>query len=160
MYSKVNFQQDMGDFEPGEMSRIPLDNVILMLRGMLADEPVTEVLLDALEPPNISTIDRSFASLHRNHFISSPDDKCEITMLGAFVSALGIDLALGSLIGLGIQLGVAAEAVQLSAVLTFPKTPWIMSNPLVHEPQEYNGAFHLSWCGQHGCTLLSNVFSL
>ena len=139
MYTRDAFNNHMEDFEPGEMLRIPLDSVILMLKVMLAEGEVTKVLLDCLEPPNIATIDRSFESLYRSHFISTPDDSCEITTLGNFVSALGIDLMLGSLIGLGIQFGVAAEAIQMAAILSFPKTPWIMSNPLIHETKDYNG---------------------
>lgn len=139
IYSRSNFERDMDEFEPGEMARIPLDSVILMLKQMLADEKVTEVLQDCLEPPNLSTIDRSFESLYRSHFITAPEDECEITTLGSFVSALGIDLALGSLVGLGIQFGLAAETIQMAGVLSFPKTPWIMSNPLIHDPKDYNG---------------------
>lgn len=133
----------MDAFEPGEMLRIPLDSVILMLKGMLTDEQVTAVLLDCLEPPNIATIGRSFESLYKSNFISTPDDDCDITTLGTFVSNLGIDLALGSLIGLGIQFGAAAEAIQMAAILSFPKTPWVMSNPLVHDPKSFNGKFIL-----------------
>lgn len=118
----------MDAFEPGEMLRIPLDSVILMLKEMLTDDAITEILQSCLEPPNLSTIERSFESLHSSHFITTPDDSCEITTLGAFVSALGIDLALGSLIGLGIQMGVGAEAIQIAAILSFPKTPWIISS--------------------------------
>lgn len=129
----------MQEFEPGEISRIPLDNVILMLKDMLVGDNVSEVLLDTLEPPNTSTIDRSFQSLFQSHFITAPSDECEITTLGNFVSSLGIDLALGSLIGLGIQFGVGPEAVNMAGVLSFPKTPWIMSNPLIHEHNDYNG---------------------
>lgn len=129
----------MDEFEPGEISRIPLDNVILMLKGMLVDDNVTDVLLNTLEPPNVSTIDRSFQSLFQSHFITAPSDECQITTLGNFVSSLGIDLALGSLIGLGIQFGVGPEAVMMAGVLSFPKSPWIMSSPLIHEPKEYNG---------------------
>jgi HrpA-like RNA helicase len=136
----------MMQFEPGEIARIPLDNVILMLKEMVSDDRVTDILLECLEPPNVSTIDRSFKSLHQAHFITSPDDDCEITKLGTFVSALGIDLALGSLIGLGIQMGVGAEAVQLAGVLSFPKTPWVITNPLIHDPSEYNGTWTLSVC--------------
>lgn len=131
----------MEPFEPGEMLRIPLDSVILMLRGILTDEAVTNVLQDCLEPPSIKTIDRSFQSLHKNHFITTPDDFCEITTLGRFVSELGIDLALGSLIGLGVQFGVAAEAIQMAGILSFPQAPWIMSNPLVHEAKSFNGTY-------------------
>jgi len=48
---------------------------------------------------------------------------------GKFVSQVGIDLSVGSLIGLGIQFGVASEAIQLAGVLTSKQSPWIRSNP-------------------------------
>jgi len=125
---------------PSEISRIPLDNIILMLKCMLKDnDNVTKVLLNTLEPPNLSTIGKSFQSLFRSHFITEPDEDCDITTLGNFVSALGIDLALGSLVGLGIQFGVGSEAIQMAGVLSFPKTPWIMSNPLIHGAKKFNG---------------------
>lgn len=98
------------------------------MKDMLSEEQVRDVLLTCLEPPDISSIDRSFESLYKSHFISSPDDSCQLTNLGSFVSSLGIDLALGSLIGLGIQMGVGAEAVQMAAILSFPKSPWVMSS--------------------------------
>jgi len=128
IYSRETYENYMDAFEPGEMLRIPLDSVILMLKEMLPEDAVTEILQTCLEPPNLSTIERSFTSLFSSHFITSPDDSCSITTLGAFVSALGIDLALGFLIGLGIQMGVGAEAIQIAAVLSFPKTPWIVSS--------------------------------
>lgn len=103
------------------MVRIPLDSVILMLKEMMKEDVVTDVLRDCLEPPNLATIGRSFDSLFESHFITSPDDDGQITNLGSFVSALGIDLSLGSLIGLGIQFGVAAEAIQMASILSFPK---------------------------------------
>ena len=99
-----------------------------MLKEMLPEDRVGEVLCTCLEPPDLSTIDRSFQSLHKSHFITSPDDSCDVTNLGSFVSSLGIDLALGSLIGLGVQMGVGAEAVQMAAILSFPKSPWVMSS--------------------------------
>lgn len=92
MYTRETHDKHMEAFEPGEMLRTPLDSVILMLKEMLSDEDVTAVLLDCLEPPDIATIDRSFQSLFSSHFIDTPDDSCEITTLGKFVSALGIDL--------------------------------------------------------------------
>jgi len=113
---------------------------------MLSDDKVTDVLLNTLEPPNIGTIDRSFQSLFRSRFISAPQDNCEITKLGNFVSCMGIDLALGSVVGLGIQFGVGPEAIQMAGVLSFPKTPWIMSNPLIHGTKEYNGTSICLYC--------------
>jgi len=138
LYARNTFEHYMDSFEPGEMSRIPLDSVILNLADMLKEE-VIPILLDCLEPPNISNIDRSFQSLYDSNFITSPDDGGEITKLGSLVVGLGIDLTLGSLVGLGIQFGVAAEAVQIAGILSFPKTPWVMTNPVFHDPETFNG---------------------
>ena len=186
LYTRDIFNLDMDEFEPGEMLRVPLDSVILMLKQILHGEAVTDALLDCLEPPNLSTIERSFAGLHRSHFITSPDENCEITTLGKFVSALGIDLMLGSLIGLGIQFGVGAEAIDLAAVLSFPKTPWIISSKfalsllfpslkfalcltgicfppfilldaLIHEPSEFNE--QMAKCYVSRCHFDANLYS-
>jgi HrpA-like RNA helicase len=97
-----------------------------------------------LEPPETKTIQKSYESLHKSYFITNPTDQSEITNLGSFVVTLGVDLLFGSLIGLGIQFGVGVEAIQLAAVLSFPNTPWIMSNPLIHSPQSYNGNYPFS----------------
>lgn len=141
MYTRETYEAHMELFEPGEMLRIPLDSVILMLKMLLTGENVTGVLMNCLEPPDMRNISRSFASLHQSHFITCPDEECEITTLGSFVSSLGIDLTLGSLIGLGIQFGVGSEAIQLASILSFPKTPWVMSSPLIHAPRNYNGKY-------------------
>jgi ATP-dependent RNA helicase DHX57 len=139
IYTRETLQSHMAEFEPGEMLRIPLDSVILMLKQIITDEAVTDSLLNCLEPPELSTIGRSFESLYQSHFITSPDDDCDITTLGTFVSSLGIDLTLGSLIGLGIQFGVGAEAIEMAAILSFPKSPWVISNALIHEAKSFNG---------------------
>jgi HrpA-like RNA helicase len=123
------------------MVRVPLDSVILSLREMLNEE-VTPILLQCLEPPDISNIERSFESLYKSTFISSPDDSGEITTLGSLVVSLGIDLTLGSLVGLGIQFGVAPEAIELAAILSFPQSPWSIPNPLYQEPEQYNGEIY------------------
>jgi len=137
LYSRNTYECYMDPFEAGEMLRIPLDSVILSLRDML-NEAVTPVLLDCLEPPNISNIRRSFDSLYASKFISSPSDEGAITTLGSLVVRLGIDLSLGALVGLSIELGLCAEGIQLAAILSFPKTPWAISNPIYHETEQYN----------------------
>ncbi|KAL9189818.1 hypothetical protein ACHAXT_009493 [Thalassiosira profunda] len=67
LYSRNAFYSYMCPFDQGEMARVPLDSTILSLRDMLNEE-VTPILLECLEPPNISTIDRSFQSLHASNF--------------------------------------------------------------------------------------------
>jgi len=157
IYARQSYELHMEPFEPGEILRIPLDSVILMLKEILPEEQISEVLLTCLEPPDISAIGRSFESLHKSHFISAADDSCELTKLGAFVSSLGIDLALGSLIGLGIQMGLGAEAIQMAAILSFPKSPWVMSNPLVHPTASFNKNTCRSYVSR--CHFDANLFS-
>jgi HrpA-like RNA helicase len=137
LYTKHAFKEYLQEFEPGEMVRIPLDNVILMLKTILHEE-VKDLFRDCLEPPPLDTIDRSFQSLYRWNFITGPDDGADITSLGTFVSSLGIDLSLGSFIGLGIQFGVAAEAIEMAAIMSLPKSPFQMSNPMWMTPAEFN----------------------
>jgi HrpA-like RNA helicase len=61
LYSRECYHHHMLPFEPGELCRIPLDSVILTLKDMMGNEElVTNVLQDCIEPPNLSTIDRSF----------------------------------------------------------------------------------------------------
>jgi hypothetical protein len=138
MYTKENYRDHMLDFEAGEILRTPLDSVILMLKEMLGDENATDVLSSCIEPPDTTAIEASYKSLFELHFITEPSDKGAISELGLFACALGVDLALCSLLGLAIQFGVGAEAVQMVAVLSFPKTPWVMSNPLIHGPSSFN----------------------
>ena len=137
LYSRNALHRYMQPFESGELVRSPLDNTILSLRDML-DEEVTPILLECLEPPDISNIERSFKSLHSSNFISDPSDLGDITSLGSLVVALGVDLTLGAFVGLGIQFGVAAEAIEMAAILSFPKTPWAISSPMYHDAVTYN----------------------
>lgn len=137
LYSRNAFKTYMQPFDQGELVRSPLDNTILSLRDML-DESVTPILLECLEPPDISTIERSFQSLHASNFISEATDDGLITSLGSLVVALGIDLTLGAFVGLGIQFGVAAEAIQIAAILSFPKPPWAISSPIYHDTLTFN----------------------
>mmetsp|Transcript_10144 Transcript_10144/g.14653 ORF Transcript_10144/g.14653 Transcript_10144/m.14653 type:complete len:1391 (-) Transcript_10144:2876-7048(-) len=157
MYPKEMFDNFMEKFEPGEISRMPLDSVILMLKVMLPKESATELLQNCLEPPDVKNINRSFLSLHESQFITEPNDDCDITTLGSFVSTLGLDLMLGSLIGLGIQFGIGAEAIQIAAILSFPKTPWIISNPLVHDPKSYNETTAKTYVSK--CHFDANLYS-
>ena len=137
LYTRQAYEKYMEEFEPGEMVRIPLDSVILMLKQILNEE-VIPIFHECIEPPPLDTIQRSFASLHRWNFLTEPSDIAEITSLGSFVSSLGIDLSLGSFIGLGIQFGVAAEAIEMAAMMSLPKTPFQISSPMWLSPGDYN----------------------
>eukprot|EP00538_Stauroneis_constricta_P006063 CAMPEP_0119572152 /NCGR_PEP_ID=MMETSP1352-20130426/44476_1 /TAXON_ID=265584 /ORGANISM="Stauroneis constricta, Strain CCMP1120" /LENGTH=2052 /DNA_ID=CAMNT_0007621837 /DNA_START=51 /DNA_END=6209 /DNA_ORIENTATION=- len=156
LYTKDAYEHYMQPFEPGEMVRIPLDSIILMLKEMLHEE-IKPVLLSCIEPPAIDTIDRSFESLHKNNFITEPNDAADITTLGTFVSSAGVDLTLGSIIGLGIQFGVAAEAIELAAAMAFPKSPFRIATAMFHEPDEFNKITKESYIAK--CHFDANLYS-
>jgi len=137
LYTRRAYENYLEEFEPGEMIRIPLDSVILLLKQILHEE-VKPVFMDCLEPPSLDTIERSFQSLHHWNFITEPSDTADITSLGSFVSSLGVDLSLGSFIGLGIQFGVAAEAIEMAAMMSLPKTPFQITSPMWLSPDEFN----------------------
>ncbi|MGK3734430.1 MAG: superfamily II DNA/RNA helicase [Bacillariaceae sp.] len=137
LYTRRAFENYMEEFEPGEMLRIPLDSVILLLKQILHEE-VIPAFMDCLEPPPLDTISRSFQSLHHWGFITEADDKADITSLGSFVSSLGVDLSLGAFIGMGIQFGVAAEAIEMAAMMSLTKTPFQITSPMWLTPDEFN----------------------
>ena len=118
---------------------MPLDSVILNLRTIIQEERITDLLMDCLEPPDFTSIERSLISLHKSRFIKSPADNFEMTALGSLVVSLGLDLTIGAMVALGIQFGVLAEAIEIANILSFPKSPWLIPNFLLQEPRKYNG---------------------
>jgi ATP-dependent RNA helicase DHX29 len=140
LYPREIYERGFEAYEMGEMLRIPLDSVVLMLKEIIPQsESITGVLRSCLEPPDLAAIEKSLFHLHKARFTTSANDDCGITELGKFVLALGIDLELGSLVGLGIQFGIGVEAIQLAGILACDRGPWLMSNPLVHETDRFNG---------------------
>lgn len=138
LYARELHARAMRDFDEGEIRRQPLDAVILQLRGTLGGR-VEPVLRELLEPPDLSTIDRSFDSLHEAALYSLPSDDGALTSLGEFVSQLGLDLLVGRVVGLGSMFGCLPEVVALAATLSLPKSPFRLASQLVQrDPCEYS----------------------
>ncbi len=138
LYARELYEYGMVDHEEGEVHRQPLDGVILNLKNILSDA-VIPILQDILEPPNIDLVGRSFISLFSNDLIDSPCDEGNMTLMGKFVAGVGLDLCLGQMIGLGAQFGCLPEAVCMASVLSVPKLPFRITNPLIHDdPHIYN----------------------
>ncbi len=137
LYARELYEQ-MDDHEEGEVHRQPLDGMILNLMNML-NQAVIPIFEDMLEPPDMDHIDRSFLNLFLSELIDSPDDGANMTIMGNFVAAMGIDLQFGQLVGLGAQFGCLPEAICMAAVLTVPKLPFRITNPIIHDdPHIYN----------------------
>lgn len=138
LYPREAFESHFSHFEEGEISRSPLDHIILNLRTIVQSENVSQLLMECIEPPDMINIQNSFNSLHKKNLISEPCDDFTILPLGKLVVALGIDIAIGALVGFGIRFGLLAESIELAAILSFPKSPWLIPNAHLQEPDVYN----------------------
>ncbi|KAH8071535.1 hypothetical protein JL720_11420 [Aureococcus anophagefferens] len=152
LYAKERYDA-LDEHATSEIHRCPLDATVLNLMTLsnATDLSAADMLAETVEPPSEAAVARSFAELHASGFIDSPDsDEAQVTAMGNFVSALGVDLKLGHLCGLGAQLGMLGDATTLAAALSLPKSPWRIANPLVHDdPDEYAAiatASYLSRC--------------
>ena len=96
---------------------------------------------ECIEPPKLTNIQKSFDSLHKRNLITEATDDFEITSLGSLVVSLGVDLILGCIIGVGMQLGLLPESIEIAAILSFPKSAWLIPNALMQEPHEYNSEY-------------------
>lgn len=141
LYPREAFQIHFRDFEEGEILRSPLDHIILNLRTIVQSENISELLMECIEPPDMINIQNSFTSLHKKNLISEPCDEFTILPLGELIVALGIDITLGALVGFGIRFGLLVESIELAAILSSPKSPWLIPNAHLQEPEVYNGKF-------------------
>lgn len=86
---------------------MPLDSVLLNLREIMDGQKVShtkvsDTLSECLEPPNLNHIERALMSLFQSKFISQPDEAFSLTSFGSLVTAMGIDLSFGAMVGLGM----------------------------------------------------------
>ena len=143
LYPRKTFELQMHAFEIGEILRMPLDSVILSIKDMIPDESISELLSLLIEPPEELNVTRSLQALHRMRFLTEASENSHLTSLGSFVVSIGIDLCMGTLIGWGFKLGLPTEAITFAAVLSFPKSPWLIANASFHEPEHYNGMYRV-----------------
>ena len=164
LYSRQRFEL-LRPYELSEIHRQPLDAVVLNLRSML-DAPVGPMLAQTLEPPAADHVGRSLTALRKQGFLTEPrgDAKAAayydwedtngdpaaarraaealeglLTPQGRFVALIGVDLRLGRVIAVGNALGCGPVAAAAAAVLSLPRSPLRIANPLVHQdPDEYN----------------------
>ncbi|KAJ8599386.1 hypothetical protein CTAYLR_007029 [Chrysophaeum taylorii] len=139
LYARRRFERMMREHAASDIHKTPLDAVVLNFYTMMKgkDESIAQLLGETLEPPDPKNISRAFESLHASRFLTKPDDTGAMTTMGGFVAALGLDLQLGRLVGLGAQLDCFDEAVDLAAILSQPQTPFRIANPLVHDLDDY-----------------------
>jgi HrpA-like RNA helicase len=138
LYTKNHFES-LDDVDRGEILRTPLDAVILNLKEMLGEGEICPVLQECIEAPDVTNIQASFNELFNSGLITTNDDVTNrLTEMGAFVTKMGLDIAVGRFIGLCCQCGLLEEGLYVAAVISSPKLPWRIGNPLLHEPESFN----------------------
>ena len=143
-------------YELSEIHRQPLGCGCLNLRSML-DAPVGPMLAQTLEPPAADHVGRSLTALRKQGFLTEPrgDAKAAayydwedtngdpaaarraaealeglLTPQGRFVALIGVDLRLGRVIAVGNALGCGPVAAAAAAVLSLPRSPLRIANPV------------------------------
>ena len=144
--------------EPGQMGQQPLESTVLHLRSMLAAEQrVSTLLNDCLEPPDASNLSRALLALNQQGFLrvdplgALPEedavdelDRAPLTQIGALAAALPLDLQLSRLVAYGVQFDCAAEAIALAAALALPKPAFRAISPLTWpDVEQYNAMVRL-----------------
>jgi len=102
----------------------------VMLEDSAGFDGVTPFLKNLIEAPDMQNIEQSYQYLYESDLITEPNDEGYLTAIGRLSGELPVDIALGRMIAYGIMLGVAAEAVVISAALSLPKEPFRFINPI------------------------------
>ncbi|GMI08067.1 hypothetical protein TrRE_jg6967 [Triparma retinervis] len=149
LYSRDFFENEMSDFDQGEILRTPLDNVILDLKEIMKEGEIIPVLQDLIEPPSMLNIEASFKRLHQISLLTDPSDESQLTSMGSFVVSLGVDIDVGRFVGLSAQMGLLPEALYVAAACNNPRSPFKLGNPLVHtDCEQYNRIMTDSFCSK------------
>ena len=132
LYSREFYENEMSEFDQGEILCTPLDNLILNLKEIMKEADIIPILQDLIEPPSTFNIEASFKRLHQISLLTDPSDEGQLTSMGAFVVSLGVDIDVGRFVGLSAQMGLLPESLYVAAACNSPRPPFKLGNPLVH----------------------------
>ncbi|KAF5366936.1 hypothetical protein D9757_010848 [Collybiopsis confluens] len=118
-------EETMADFAVPEILRVPLDSICLTVKTVHEDQDVKNYLARAIDPPEISAIDRAWSVLGE---LGAVDEQGKLTSLGRHISMLPIDLRLGKMLILGTIFRCIGPVLTITACLS--------SKPLFISPME------------------------
>ncbi|KAG2088237.1 P-loop containing nucleoside triphosphate hydrolase protein [Suillus cothurnatus] len=91
-------EEKMGRFPIPEILRIPLESISLTVKVMRESEDVKHFLNRAIDPPEVSAMDKAWNVLEE---LGAIDADGRLTALGRHISMLPVDLRLGKMLVLG-----------------------------------------------------------
>ncbi|CAK0911822.1 unnamed protein product [Prorocentrum cordatum] len=111
-------------FQPPEISRVPLERLVLTIKSLRYVEPASEVCARLLEPPKLVAVKRAVRELVELDALDVGDGGEKLTALGVHLSTLPVDVRIGKLILLGTIFGVVDETLTIAAALSY-RSPFL-----------------------------------
>ncbi|GFR53029.1 hypothetical protein Agub_g15721, partial [Astrephomene gubernaculifera] len=151
LYSEAQYN-DMRAFSAPEIARVRLEAVVLGIKAM-AGNAMDPRVFGFIDPPPPDRLEASITTLKQIGALSPSE---ALTPLGAVLSLLPVDVAIGKLLVLGCMYGMAGPALTLAAALSV-QSPFVKLGEEEHD-QEAKAA-RASLVSPHGDALtLLNVF--
>lgn len=137
LYMESQYEQ-MDDFNVPEILRLPLDELILKLKGSISDS-IADVLRRTINPPCTANIEDSFDKLYQYGLIDSPSDEGQLTVNGKLISNLPLSLEHSTMIMHGKKLGCIKDAIIMAAGLSIGQLPFKTIHPMLQKNvNDYN----------------------
>ena len=134
LYSRAHADAAMAEQPEPEVRRRGLEALMLQAKALLPSVDSRDVLTDLLDPPARESVDAARERLTALGALTTADDAPtagdassapavadRMTALGAALSRLPVEPAVGRMALLGVVLGHADEALRLAAVLSAPR---------------------------------------
>lgn len=162
MITSEFYDNFLPEFIVPEMKRCPLEQIVLKVKMLGLEEP-KGILALALEPPNLSDIERAIVSLKEvgaldllTNGVFYPFDG-DLTFIGRVLAALPLDIHVGKLICLGFIFGCLEMCIVIAAGLSL-KT--CFSTPLKNQLNAFRNKVAWSDGSFSDCIAVCKAFRL
>ncbi|KIY51989.1 P-loop containing nucleoside triphosphate hydrolase protein [Fistulina hepatica ATCC 64428] len=108
------YEEKMVQFPVPEILRVPLESISLSVKVTREEEDVKEFLRRAIDPPDVSSLDRAWKTLQE---IGAIDANNGLTGLGRHMAMLPVDLKIGKMLVLGAVFRCIAPILTIAALL-------------------------------------------
>jgi len=115
LYTRAFHEHCMPDHDDPELCRLPLDETILRLRALGLNDGIRDLLNDAPQPPDASTVSAALQRLYALGALDEPTDEAQLTPLGRVVSRFPESVSHAMAVVLGGSLGVVDTAASAIA---------------------------------------------
>ena len=134
MFTRAQYRHMQEHAQP-EISRLPLENLILQVKLLVPHERVRRFIARLIEPPDIGAVEQAVRSLVSMHAIKADGET--LTPLGQSMARLPLDAQVGKMLCVATVLGCQAPVVSVAAGLSV-KDPFLKMDE-AHMPAHMRG---------------------